>query len=48
MMKSVAVILGSAFQDSIPQALNLERIEIGSAVTTKPLIPAYFLFTGIK
>ena len=27
-VKSVAVILGSAFQDSMPQALDLERIEV--------------------
>jgi purine nucleoside phosphorylase len=51
MRKSVAVILGSAFQDSIPQALNLERIEIQTAWGMQALYhaknfqrPAYLLF----
>ena len=51
MMKSVAVILGSAFQDSIPQALNLERIKIETAWGKQELYhakdfqrPAYLLF----
>lgn len=50
-MKSVAVILGSAFQDSLPQALNLERIEIQTDWGKQPLYraknfqrPAYLLF----
>ena len=50
-MKSVAVILGSAFQDSMPQALNLERIEIQTTWGMQPLYhaknfqrPAFLLF----
>ncbi len=50
-MKSVAVILGSAFQDSMPQALNLQRIEIQTAWGKQALYhaqdfqhPAYILF----
>ena len=51
MIKSLAVILGSAFQDSMPQALNLERIEIQTAWGVQALYhakdlqrPAYLLF----
>jgi 5'-methylthioadenosine phosphorylase len=51
MMKSVAVILGSAFQDSIPRALDLERIEIQTSWGMQALYqvknhqrPAYLLF----
>ena len=50
-MESVAVILGSAFQDSMPQALNLQRIEIQTAWGKQALYhakdflrPAYILF----
>ena len=50
-MKSVAVILGSAFQDSMPRALNLQRIEIQTAWGKQELYraknfrnPAYLLF----
>ncbi len=50
-MKSVAVILGSAFQVSMPEALNLERIEIQNAWGVQALYhakdfqhPAYLLF----
>ncbi len=50
-MKSVAVILGSAFQDTLPQALNLERIEIQTSWGKQELYhaknfqrPAYLLF----
>ncbi len=50
-MKSVAVILGSAFQDTIPQALNLARIEIQTGWGMQALYrvknyqrPAYLLF----
>jgi 5'-methylthioadenosine phosphorylase len=50
-MKSVAVILGSAFQVSMPEALNLERIEIRTAWGVQALYhakdfqpPAYLLF----
>jgi len=50
-MKSVAAILGSAFQDSMPRALNLQRIEIRTAWGTQALYqaqnfrrPAYILF----
>ncbi len=50
-MKSVAVILGSAFQDTIPQALNLARIEIQTDWGMQALYrvknyqrPAYLLF----
>jgi len=51
MKKSVAVILGSAFQDSIPQALKLEQVEIQTAWGMQALYrvknhqrPAYLLF----
>ena len=51
MIKSLAVILGSAFQDSMPQALNLERLEIPTAWGVQALYhakdlqrPAYLLF----
>ena len=50
-MKSVAVILGSAFQDSMPRALDLQRIEIQTAWGKQALYhtkdfqrPAYILF----
>jgi purine nucleoside phosphorylase len=50
-MKSVAVILGSAFQDSMPQALSLERNEIQTEWGMQSLFrvrnfpgPAYILF----
>jgi len=50
-MKSVAVILGSAFQDSMPSALNLEQIEVQTAWGKQVLYqaknfqhPAYMLF----
>jgi purine nucleoside phosphorylase len=50
-MKSVAVILGSAFQDSMPRALNLQRIELQTAWGKQALYhakdfgrPAYVLF----
>ena len=50
-MKSVAVILGSAFQDSMPQALDLEHIEIQTEWGVQSIFrvrnfksPAYILF----
>ena len=50
-MKSVAVIMGSAFQDSMPQALNLERNEIETEWGMQSLFrvrnfpnPAYIVF----
>jgi purine nucleoside phosphorylase len=50
-MKSVAVILGSAFQDSMPRILNLARIEIKTDWGKQALFrvrnyrrPAYLLF----
>ena len=50
-MKSVAVILGSAFQDSMPRILNLERVEIKTGWGKQVLFlarnhrrPAYLLF----
>ena len=50
-MKSVAVILGSAFQDSLPRELNLTRIEIQTDWGIQTLYqvkdcqrPAYLLF----